>query len=67
MAKYQLLAKDETVVKDNIELTLEEVHSYEEDNDITGVLQYDSYDDGTDIFDVIGDDQFCLKQIAEVE
>jgi len=67
MAKYQLLAKDKSVVKDDLELTLEQVKSYEDDNDITGVLQYDSYDDGTDIFDVIGDDQFCLKQIAEVE
>ncbi len=67
MAKYQLLAKDETVAKDNIELTLEEVQSYAEDNDLPGVFQYDSYDDGTDIFDVIEDDQFCLKAIAEVE
>ncbi len=67
MAKYQLLAIDETVAKDNIELTLEEVQSYAEDNDLPGVFQYDSYDDGTDIFDVIEDDQFCLKAIAEVE
>lgn len=65
MAQYQLLAKDKSVVEDNLELTIEEVQSYATDNDLAGVFQYDTYDDGTDVFDAIADDQFCLKEISE--
>jgi hypothetical protein len=65
MAKYQLLAFDKSVITDNIELTLEQVQSYEEDNEVTGVYQFDTYEDGTDIFDVISEDQVVLKRIEE--
>lgn len=67
MALYQLLAKDKSVVTDNLELTLEQVASYAEDNELSGVFQYDTYDDGTDIFDSLDDDDFCLKIISEEE
>ena len=65
MALYQLLAKDKSIVTDNLELTLEQVQSYAEDNDLEGVFQYDTYEDGTDIFDAIGDDDLCLKMVSE--
>jgi hypothetical protein len=67
MAKYQLLAHDKTVVTDNIELTLEEVQSYAEDNDLGNVLQYDEYDDDTTTFDNISEGEFVIKRIGSFE
>mgnify|MGYP005696550695 CR=1 FL=1 len=67
MAKYQLLAHDKSVVKDDIELTLEQVQSYGEDNDVDNVFQYDEYEDGTTIFDTISEGTFIIKRIGSFE
>jgi hypothetical protein len=67
MAKYQLLAHDKSVVKDDIELTLEQVQSYGEDNDIGSIFQYDEYEDGKTIFDNISEGTFIIKRIGSFE
>lgn len=67
MAKYQLLAHDKSVVKDDIELTLEKVQSYGEDNDVDNLFQYDEYEDGTTIFDTISEGTFIIKRIGSFE
>ena len=32
---------------------------------LEGVFQYDTYEDGTDIYDALGDDDLCLKIVSE--